>query len=201
MAAELGIDVTAIDDLREGTLISDAIVTCTSSRTPFLGVEDVRPGTFVAAVGADNPQKSEIKPELMAKAAVIVDVLQRRLEQQSELRPQPIGNSAGDLGRRLIGHRKHRTDVDLAKHVAVGSVGAGRAEHEVRVPDHRQVPPRNVQQGDQLRRPLVFHEPAQALEARVGVGSVEPPSGLGARGRRVDQCLHLVVAKAGAAIM
>jgi ornithine cyclodeaminase/alanine dehydrogenase len=79
MAAELGIDVTAVDDLREGTLVSDAIVTCTSSRTPFLGLDDVRPGTFVAAVGADNPQKSEIKPELMAKAAVIVDVLQQSI--------------------------------------------------------------------------------------------------------------------------
>jgi alanine dehydrogenase len=79
MATEIGIDVTAIDDLREGTLVSDAIVTCTSSRTPFVGLEDVRPGTFVAAVGADNPQKSEIKPELMAKAAVIVDVLQQSI--------------------------------------------------------------------------------------------------------------------------
>src|SRR5262245_56397803 len=79
MAAEFGIDVTAIDDLREGTLVSDAIVTCTSSLTPFLGLEDVRPGTFVAAVGADNPQKSEIKPELMARAAVIVDVLQQSM--------------------------------------------------------------------------------------------------------------------------
>jgi alanine dehydrogenase len=79
MTAELGIDVTAIDDLREGTLVSDAIVTCTSSRSPFLGLADVRPGTFVAAVGADNPEKSEIKPELMAKAAVIVDVLQQSI--------------------------------------------------------------------------------------------------------------------------
>ena len=55
----------------------------------------------------------------------------------SELRPQPIGNSAGDLCRRLVGDREHRTGVDLAKHVAVGPVEAGRAEHEVRVPDHR----------------------------------------------------------------
>jgi alanine dehydrogenase len=69
MTAEFGIDVTAIDDLREGTLVSDAIVTCTSSHTPFLGLADVRPGTFVAAVG----------PELMAKAAVIVDVLQQSI--------------------------------------------------------------------------------------------------------------------------
>ena len=79
MTAELGIDVTAIDGLRKGTLASDVIVTCTSSRTPFLGLDDVRPGTFVAAVGADNPQKSEIKPELMAKAAAIVDVLQQSI--------------------------------------------------------------------------------------------------------------------------
>ena len=55
----------------------------------------------------------------------------------SELRPLPIGNSARDLCRRLVGDREYRTDVDLAKHVAVGPVGAGRAEHEVRVPDHR----------------------------------------------------------------
>jgi ornithine cyclodeaminase/alanine dehydrogenase-like protein (mu-crystallin family) len=33
----------------------------------------------VAAVGADNPQKSEIKPELLGKAAVIVDVLQQSI--------------------------------------------------------------------------------------------------------------------------
>ena len=55
----------------------------------------------------------------------------------SELRPQPIGNPARDLCRRFVGDREYRTDVDLAKHVAVGPVGARRAEHEVRVPDHR----------------------------------------------------------------
>ena len=55
----------------------------------------------------------------------------------SELRPQPIGNSARDLSRRLVGDREYRTNVDLAKHVAVGPVDAGGAEHEIRVPDHR----------------------------------------------------------------
>ena len=74
-STDLGVPVTPVEILREATLASDVIVTCTSSRIPFLGVEDVRPGTFVAAVGADNPQKSEIKPELMADAAVVVDVL------------------------------------------------------------------------------------------------------------------------------
>ena len=46
---------------------------------PFLGLDDVPAGCFVAAVGADNPAKSEIKPELMARATVVVDVLEQCL--------------------------------------------------------------------------------------------------------------------------
>jgi len=34
-----------------------------------------RPGTFIAAVGADNPQKSEIRPDLMPRATVVTDIL------------------------------------------------------------------------------------------------------------------------------
>ena len=45
---------------------------------------------------------------------------------------------------RFGGDREHRADVDLTKHIAVGPVRAGRAEHEVRVPDHRQVAPWDV---------------------------------------------------------
>src|SRR4051812_20465344 len=101
----------------------------------------------------------------------------------SELQPQSSRNAAGNLGRRLVRYREHRTDVYLAKHVAVAPVRGARSKHEVRIPDHRQVTPRDVQQGDQLRRPFVFHQTAQALEAWISIGSVEPWSGLGARGR------------------
>ena len=38
-------------------------------------VGDVRPGAFVAAVGADNPEKQEIDPALMASSTVVVDSL------------------------------------------------------------------------------------------------------------------------------
>jgi len=79
MAAETGIEAHPVDRLNEATRASDAIVTCTTAREPFLGVEDVRPGTFVAAVGADNPAKSEIKPALMATATVVVDVLKQAI--------------------------------------------------------------------------------------------------------------------------
>lgn len=73
--ADLGIDATARVGLRGAPHDTDIIITCTSSTTPFLGPRDVLPGTFVAAVGADNEDKSEIEPELMRSADVIVDSL------------------------------------------------------------------------------------------------------------------------------
>jgi ornithine cyclodeaminase/alanine dehydrogenase-like protein (mu-crystallin family) len=60
--------------------MSDVIVTCTSARTPFLGRADVDPGTFIAAVGADNSDKSEITPELYAKSVAVVDSLEQAAE-------------------------------------------------------------------------------------------------------------------------
>ncbi len=37
----------------------------------------MRPGTFVAAVGADNPLKQELDPLLMASGKIVVDVLEQ----------------------------------------------------------------------------------------------------------------------------
>jgi len=79
MAAESGLTVEAVAGLSEATRISDVIVTCTPARVPFLGLEDVGVGCFVAAIGADNPTKSEIKSDLMAGATVVVDVLDQAL--------------------------------------------------------------------------------------------------------------------------
>jgi len=50
------------------------IVTCTTAQAPFLGAGMVRPGTFIAAIGADSPDKCEIEPALMAKAMVVADL-------------------------------------------------------------------------------------------------------------------------------
>ena len=71
-AVELSGD-TAMVRARE----SDVIVTCTSSRRPFLGRAHVQPGTFVAAVGADSPDKQELEPELLAASTLVVDVLEQ----------------------------------------------------------------------------------------------------------------------------
>lgn len=76
MQRELGVDATVIDDLasaRDATIW----ITCTTSRRWFLGRQHVASGSFVAAVGADNPEKQEIEPELLATNVVIADVLEQ----------------------------------------------------------------------------------------------------------------------------
>ena len=65
----------AVADLGGAARESDVIAACTTAREPYLQADFVRPGTFVAAVGADSPDKNEVRPELMARAAVVTDVL------------------------------------------------------------------------------------------------------------------------------
>jgi ornithine cyclodeaminase/alanine dehydrogenase-like protein (mu-crystallin family) len=75
MSRDLGIEVQAAADLARGLEESLVCVTSTPSREPFLLKKQVRPGTFVAAVGADSPDKQELDPELLAGSRVVADVL------------------------------------------------------------------------------------------------------------------------------
>jgi ornithine cyclodeaminase/alanine dehydrogenase-like protein (mu-crystallin family) len=73
MAGELGIAVVATGSLREAAKQSNVVVTCTTAKKAFLGPKDVGKGAFIAAVGADNPEKQEITPQLLAEGALITD--------------------------------------------------------------------------------------------------------------------------------
>jgi ornithine cyclodeaminase/alanine dehydrogenase-like protein (mu-crystallin family) len=77
MEHELGLDVEAATDIPAAAGASDVCVTCTPAPRYFLRREDVRPGTFVAAVGADSGSKQEIDPLLFAGARVVVDSLEQ----------------------------------------------------------------------------------------------------------------------------
>jgi alanine dehydrogenase len=79
MSGPLALDIRPSPDLapvRE----SDIVVTCSSAKQAFLTRDLVRPGTFVAAVGADNSDKSEIDPLLYATSQVVVDSLEQAAE-------------------------------------------------------------------------------------------------------------------------
>ncbi len=69
--------IEAVASLAEATAASDMIVTCTTARAPFLGPGLVRPGSFIAAIGADSAEKCELEPSLMAGATVVVDGLEQ----------------------------------------------------------------------------------------------------------------------------
>jgi alanine dehydrogenase len=118
MRRELGMDASVIHDLNDG---HDATIwiTCTPSHRWFLGREHVAPGAFVAAVGADNPEKHEIEPELLASSAVIADVL----EQSATI---------GDLHHALAAGAMRRDDVrgELAD-VVTGRVQGRRSAEEI----------------------------------------------------------------------
>jgi ornithine cyclodeaminase/alanine dehydrogenase-like protein (mu-crystallin family) len=48
-------------------------VTLTTSARPILELGDVAAGTFVAAVGADNPRKHELAADLLRASRLVVD--------------------------------------------------------------------------------------------------------------------------------
>jgi alanine dehydrogenase len=107
LAAELGIDLEPVADLAAAIARSDVCVTCTPSRKPL--VHALRPGIFVAAVGADSAGKQELDPALLGSAKLVVD----SLEQCAEI---------GELHHALEAGAMRREDV----HAELGEVVAGR---------------------------------------------------------------------------
>jgi ornithine cyclodeaminase/alanine dehydrogenase len=77
MSQELGIDIVAGKSLEETVSSCDVCVTCTPAREFFLEAAFVKPGTFLAAVGADSPEKQEIEPSLVANSTLVVDLAEQ----------------------------------------------------------------------------------------------------------------------------
>jgi ornithine cyclodeaminase/alanine dehydrogenase-like protein (mu-crystallin family) len=94
---------------------SDVVVTCTTSKSAYLDV--ARPGTFVAAVGADSPEKSEVAPALMARALVVVDSLAQCA-------------AMGDLRHALAAGAMAEADVHAELHELVAGTRPGRTDDD-----------------------------------------------------------------------
>ena len=74
-ADELDLTIESAPEIPAALVKSDVCITCTTATQFFIRRDDVRPGTFIAAVGADDSHKQEIDPALMASAKVIADSL------------------------------------------------------------------------------------------------------------------------------
>jgi alanine dehydrogenase len=77
LSPELKIDIELVHDLASAIQKSDVCITCTTANESFVCKEDVRPGTFIAAVGADDERKQEIDSALIASAKVVADSLEQ----------------------------------------------------------------------------------------------------------------------------
>ena len=117
MSVELGLDVVVAREPGETARTTNVWITCTPAPRWFLGRDHVAPGSFVAAVGADNPHKQEIEPALLARNVVVADILDQCA-------------TIGDLHHALDAGAMQREDVraELADVVAGTKVGRQSAD-------------------------------------------------------------------------
>jgi len=74
-AQHLGIEVVRTESIENAIAESDIVITCTPARSPILGIEHRHDGLFIGAIGADNPEKNELAPTLLAQSRVVPDIL------------------------------------------------------------------------------------------------------------------------------
>jgi alanine dehydrogenase len=107
--------VAPASTVREATTAADICITCTTSKSPVLtGALDLT-GCFVAAIGADNPDKQEIAPALMKRARVLVDDIEACA-------------GGGDLNHALRAGAMSKDDV----HADLAELAAGRKRGRLR---------------------------------------------------------------------
>jgi len=109
LSRELNVEIEPVSDLASAVRKSDVCVTCTPAGKFFIHEDHVLPGTFVAAVGADNEEKQEIDPRLLASGKVVADISGQCAE-------------IGDLHHAIAGGLMNLNDV----YAELGEIVAGR---------------------------------------------------------------------------
>jgi ornithine cyclodeaminase/alanine dehydrogenase len=117
MSRELAITVKPAANLGEAARQSDVIVTCTPSRQYLLHTDHVSAGTFVAAIGADSPDKQELEPSLLVGNKIVVDILEQcesvgELHHALEAGLLTRQDVHGELGQVVAGQVSGRTSDD-----------------------------------------------------------------------------------------
>lgn len=72
MAAELGIEVQAVDSAEAVVRNSDTVITTTPAKEPIIKAEWLHPGLHITAMGSDAEHKQELEPEVLARADKLV---------------------------------------------------------------------------------------------------------------------------------
>jgi len=119
LAHRHGFDARVASSSREASREAEIVITTTTSQEPIIGEDDVAPGCFIAAVGADSPQKCEIAPALMARARVVADVAAQAA-------------SMGDLRAAIAAGTMRSADIHCELAVVIAGTRDGRSSrHEI----------------------------------------------------------------------
>lgn len=126
----------------EAVRTADIVVTCTTARSAILDAHHLQPGMFIAAIGADNPEKQELTPALLARTRIVADLLDQAATmgdlhhalESGALRRQDVHGELGDV---ICGRAAGRTSEDqifvfdstgtALQDVAVASIAVQRA--------------------------------------------------------------------------
>ena len=114
MSSDLKMDISPAADLSRAVQESDICVTCTPSRQAFLRREHLHEGLFIAAVGADSPEKQELEPEILVGAKVVADMLDQcvavgEIHHAIEKGLMTADQVHAEIGDVIIGKRPGRT--------------------------------------------------------------------------------------------
>jgi ornithine cyclodeaminase/alanine dehydrogenase-like protein (mu-crystallin family) len=121
-------DISVTKDVVDAVNGADICILCTTSKHPVLNAEMNLAGCFVAATGADNPQKSEIDPALMQHARVFADDMEQCVAGGDLAHALKAGlvsyeNIQADLADVVSGRQVVRTSADQL--VIFDSTGSG----------------------------------------------------------------------------
>jgi len=114
LRVEFPVKFSIAEDIGAAVGKSDICITCTPSTTPFLKSEWIRNGTFIAAVGADAPDKQELESSMLPSAKVVVDIVDQcamggELYHAIEAGLMIRGDVYAELGEIISGRKQGRT--------------------------------------------------------------------------------------------
>lgn len=123
-----GVAVTEASDLAQCLAGADVAVTCTTAKRYFVTRGMIKPGAFIAAIGADHEDKQEVQPELLAASTVVTDLTEQAaaigdLHHAIEVGVMSAGDVHAELGDIVCGRKAgRRSDEEI---IIFDSTGTG----------------------------------------------------------------------------
>lgn len=141
MSSCLGMEVRPTASVKEACLDAEIIITATWSHEPLVTADWVRPGTYIAAVGADAPGMQELDPTLLMRSKVVVDDLEQCIRMGEINVPVKEGQYSieaihGTIGEVVAGIKPGRTDgeeITIFDSTGLGVQDAIAADHVFRL--------------------------------------------------------------------